>query len=863
MNISSLSKEIYLSRGAIRSQIIEEVQNNFDLVDVDLTKSSFLSYVINILSTLTANILFYQISVYREFFLTKAQLDSSVMNGAASIGYKPDNAKCSSVSLILSFPFRFEFDEIIFILSEGTEFSIDTINFVLNYSIKVIVTANSMVQCYQYKDGKSELVPVVIVPDTGTSENIFKILINVDQVSIEKFEFSVNDSSSEYRFTDYHMKTAGQISDIKVVVIEDGNTIEQKYEQFSSIYLMSATDYGFVTRKTDAGYKLSFGNGLIGVQPKVGSKIMVTAYTTLGIDGNIRTGVLKNTPRIMATSSTDGSVFAVNYDVINPTPGVRGKNEPTLEEVKYIAIDNLTALHRLVSENDYKNVGTLIPDTPLASHTYPVLKRSDIRTNEIQLYTLLEYNNNIVPTENIFIELDENDNMEISKYSVLQFDGEDFITPFDIKIDPDLEVTKYKYITNSVRYNLVLEATNIPIEDYVFFGNYLFVQTGDNKIKLKMFFQTMEIDYSQVTCTMDVSNTMINIPMEIQFSSLTTTLQPSYTINDLINTDVEATEGYFELIIEPYERLPESNEKYTFVFSHATLGQLNTYSVNFTFRKNLDQMMLSNTIVDDNTHKVMVCDIPVINKKYYDDVVDKEEFEYHVLQRIIDNVNFEETKMITDFINIKFANTSIHLKNMLLNKETRLPVDYIDISSFDHIPQTNERFIVNNDIQEWKNEISGYIAICSKGQTATEPAEWIYVKPEMDDMIYARNTNKKYVYTGHVWVEPLFEIPLLIEADVRMQDNYSIDKQAFINEIKENILTEYKDRMICQSYLNRSELVSTIQTTEGVDHCRLIKPIANIFYNFILEELTDEELLHYTPEMLYFTKDNISLRLVK
>jgi len=848
MKISSLSKEIFLSRDAIQSQIIKEIKNYLELTDVDLTKSSFLSYIIGILSTLTANILFYQISVYREFFLTKAQLDNSVIDGAASIGYKPENAKSSSVEVILTFPFRFEFNEIIFEIPEGTEFRALETKFILNYSIRTTVTANSMVQCYKFKDGKSEIVPVTIIPE----EHVFNIMVSLDQMEIEKFEFSVGANSTEYRFTDYAIKTSGQLAKIKVIIVEDGSTIEQIYEQFKSIYLMSSTDHGFVARKTDNGYKLSFGNGLIGVQPPVGARIYVTAYTTSGFDGNVIKGVITNTPRINAVATDTGEHFTVNYSALNGTPGVGGINEPTLEEIKYLAIDNLTALHRFVSENDYMNVGSLMPNSPLALNTYPVLKRSDIRTNEIQLFTLLKYNNTIVPTENIYIELDTTNSIVIDKYTIFEFNNEEFVSPFDLLVDPDLEVTRYKYITNSVKYNLVLESTNIPIEDYVFFGNYLYVQTYDNRIRLRIFFQTMEIDYNEISCTMTVSNTMINVPMTLNTSAM----------NIVQSNNGDTSEGFFEVYIEPYERLPESNETYTFIFSHSNLGQLNTYSVNFTFRKNLDQMMLSNTIVN-NDGTVSVYDIPVVNKKYYDAVENKEEFEYHVFQRIIDNVDFKKTRMITDFTNIKFANTSQYLKNMLLNRETRLPIDYINISQFEHEPETNERFIVNDDIIDWKDVPIGYIAICTKGADSTSSTEWSYVKPEMDDIIYAKNTEKKYIYTGHDWIEPIFEIPLLIEADVRMQDNYSIDKQAFIDEIKENILNDYKSRMVCQSYLNRSEIVATIQNTQGVDHCRLIKPVTNIFYNYRLEELTTDQLLHYTPELLYFNSTNITIRLVQ
>ena len=70
----TISTQIYSSRDAIRSQITDYIKSYLELENVDLTKSSFLSFIINIISTLTGNLMFYETSIYREFFLTKAQL---------------------------------------------------------------------------------------------------------------------------------------------------------------------------------------------------------------------------------------------------------------------------------------------------------------------------------------------------------------------------------------------------------------------------------------------------------------------------------------------------------------------------------------------------------------------------------------------------------------------------------------------------------------------------------------------------------------------------------------------------------------------------------------------------------------------
>ena len=842
MSVSPLSSEIFISREAIRKQLTDEVKQYLDLVDIDLTKSSFLSYIINILSTLTSNILFYQISVYKEFFLTKAQLTNSVMDLSASIGYNPPVAVNSSLNIVLQFPFRFTDSEVTFIFPKYTKFTIDSISFILDYNLKIIVRNNSLVEAYRYDDNLSENVSVYI----DYINNNFNVLVFVKQFDIEHFEYSVYQNDMEYQFTEYDLRLYGQLADIKVSVVEPGSDIVYFYEQFTSIYLMSPNDKGFVVRKSENGQKIYFGNGLIGYQPPPNSIIYVDVFTTLGEKGNVISGLNFVQPSIYGVNET-GDQLQINYSITNPSPAQGGKNEPTLEQIKYNAINNLTSLNRLVSENDYHVVGSISENTPLAENTYPVLKRSDIRTNEIQMYSILKYKDDIVPTENMYLTIDTttcdmfecvDDLIKIHKYQEVEYLGDIYVIPFDLEIDKNLEITHYKYTTSSVKYELDLVSVGIPMDEYNLYANNILVETNATTIFIRIYFQSSEPDFDQVQCKLEITNTLIN----------------QYMTLDSVNK-------YFEISFTPYDLLPENKETYYFTFSHPTLGRLNQYSVSFIFRKNLNHTMLSNTVVN-NDGSITVYDIPGIRKDYYDLLTDKPNFEYYVIQRIIDNINFEDIRMITDFINIKFANTSRELRNMLLNKETKLPVDYIDLKYFELPPQPGDRYIISGtETPEWENK-KGYIATCIGLDTTTGEYQWEYVKPEMDDYVYAKNTGKKYLYTSCDWIDPIYEIPLQIDLDVRIKENYTADIQNFVDKIKLELLTTFKDRMVCQSFLSRSEIISTVQQIEGVDHCRLIKPSSNIFYNFKLEELTEEELLQYTPELLYFTADDITIRII-
>ena len=58
-----ISQKVYISREENRNMIIAELKKYLELENVDLTKSSFLSFIVEALATLTSNLIFYQTSL--------------------------------------------------------------------------------------------------------------------------------------------------------------------------------------------------------------------------------------------------------------------------------------------------------------------------------------------------------------------------------------------------------------------------------------------------------------------------------------------------------------------------------------------------------------------------------------------------------------------------------------------------------------------------------------------------------------------------------------------------------------------------------------------------------------------------------
>ena len=102
-----------------------------------------------------------------------------------------------------------------------------------------------------------------------------------------------------------------------------------------------------------------------------------------------------------------------------------------------------------------------------------------------------------------------------------------------------------------------------------------------------------------------------------------------------------------------------------------------------------------------------------------------------------------------------------------------------------------------------------------------------------------------------------------LEVDIVFQtDEYTGSISTLANTIRTTLVEAFEDRFGIEIELYRSEIVDVVQDIDGVDHCRLLKPSSNIFFNFDLINFTQNELLEYGPEYVYFTEESIELKIL-
>jgi len=314
----------------------------------------------------------------------------------------------------------------------------------------------------------------------------------------------------------------------------------------------------------------------------------------------------------------------------------------------------------------------------------------------------------------------------------------------------------------------------------------------------------------------------------------------------------DATAEQFILIFPDYTVLPANENTYYFNISHPSEGLIGQYQATFTFRKDLSDFSTSN-VVEDATGFI-VYDIPVIEKEWYDSI-NTTLFETTVLQKLITEVVFKDYKMLTDFVNFKLANTTGEMENMQLNDVDLLPV--IDILSD---PPTSgslgDRYIVLNGQGVFSGEDNN-VAVIDDATAMT----FTFIPPKSDQMVFVENKNRKYIFSVFGWVVPDYDIPLILEIDVFKDSTYSGTNESLRNSVLDSVMDAFEPRFGINQDIYRSEIIDVLQDVDGVDHVVLRQPESSIFFNFDINDFTQETLLRYGPEFVYFDEENMIIRI--
>jgi len=879
--ISENNIEIYSSRDKIREQLITYAQEIMQLENFDFNKTSFLSYFINTLSVLTADLIYYNSSAWKEFFLTKAQQRESVINLSAMLGYQPKFAVPSSVSVLLSMPLEFTSNYINIKLYGATDpsrnnsfkfYSRDATFSLLNNIMINITRIGSQYtaeirEFYQQGDITTSETSFSLIPweitTSGTTQYL-NFLVTASQVyeiykegiefqipTLKKYEFFSKDIDFKDSFvSDIQILTENTSVQEKLSTSNiNKSTIPTIWTRYASIPLIHQEEYGYVLRQTSKGVRIYFGNGIYGKSPEAGDTCIINIHLTNGSRGNVIPGAITKSDTIDLLDGTQRR--RITPQVVNSEPSINGEDAPTLDDIRSSAIAQVGTNKRLVTKYDYDNFGQVVEDIPVRT-LMNVLKRSDLKRNEISLFTDLVYNdtvNNdsyIVPLRNTIWELDTTSDTTsgishiytIRNDDIITIDGEEYVSLFNIQIDPTTLDTRYFYSSDDLEVPVTITKSYSPNTVILPTYSNFYIQRAVNPEEDKSYF---EVHYEIIDQTIDASKLICQVILP--WSGLTYNL-PHSVANKKFYLDFD---DYVLL-----NDIPEGSQRLEFHFYYydPTLTEINVSFVDSTITKTLDQFMSSYVVYLGET-LYSIYDVPVILKRYYDNI-NKSKFNFYVLSKVID---FDVTKyrMLTDFCNLKFSNTTGTMTNMTLNPVTKNPVLLTNPSTLPD-PPDGTRYAVCSDDNPWNRE-GGFVAIATSYNTSG----WIFEELVVNDYFYVTRDDNKVLFNGSEFIEPIQTIPIQLEILVWVDIDCHGTDSFLVETIKNSLVNNMFKKFGYQKNILISEITRIVKSVDGVSNCKVLKPKHDIIFNYEVSDLTESQLMVFTPDLIYFDTNSITI----
>jgi len=410
---SSSTNQTYLDIVTSENVILQNLTQQLNTIlqtqnyTLDSRQSAFSSYMLTMLASLQSQALFYGTIINRESSLITALLPSTIINWAKYIAYNPNLAVPSSTNLLITMPIMGYFTTTI---PSGFSFQASNIPFANVYDTSISYT-QSGVNIIQIRNGISQTIPYMIENTQNGMELSFLLLVQQVQTDTEEFNLP---SLLPQQFYQYTITLPAQNSYnpqiISVQVMQNGTVFQNTNNIYSQTSLANAVEV-LINSNT---VTLTFGNGVFGAQPNPNNgPITVNLLTTYGSQGNVIAGAINAGDTLYTTNTNPPQV--ISYTCINTSDVTNGQDQETPDQIKTNAPNALSAMNRITSKTDFVNISSILNNNNILL-SYPILKRSDLTTNSINLYTVLTYNNQIVPTNTIPVQLAPNQ-MQIQQFT--------------------------------------------------------------------------------------------------------------------------------------------------------------------------------------------------------------------------------------------------------------------------------------------------------------------------------------------------------------------------------------------------------------------------------------------------------------
>ena len=858
-NLNYIPENFILSSAeSVRKKVIDRVNEYEDLNGVDLSKTTFFAYMVDVLSMLSSDNTNALSLAKRESYLITAAQPSSVYNWASYLSYTTSLAHPCEVSALITIPLNFS-STVSFDIPQHTQFKANDViytnpdeyyHFVYDYATKSLTGDAIDVS----NSGNSRKLNIKY-----DSNNAYFVVTLKQSIEIEETQFIPYDLAiyQPYSFT---IAYKDKISDIRVFIRDNDVSDEEEWERADNYFNMGLSEKKYYFKyDSDNTIRIMFGNDIFGKQPERGATVRVVLTSTKAEQGAIIQGSLTKMDKLFYTD-VNGVTKQISASVVNVLPSTEGIVAETLSDIRRNAIARFHARNRIVTATDYDELNQIIDEPLPYSYSKCVLKRSDIKANEMTLFVVIPsttvdlypqstdslQNDETkivqtipVPTDSIVAELPEGTD-SFEPYSEFPYNDLTFVCPLGF-IRESNTFGYYYYLLKSV--SITPTGTMEDIYAYpITFPELSLSRLEDNSIAFML-------EYEDITETVDVES--LHATLTLQFT--------------------EKTKGPYECVIIPDNKVIFNNVPFVdieegkcamqyIIYDNAN-HEIGTVKANYMIKQSLKRQVYSTVNkMDDGRFKVF--DVPCIEKSFIDKMTSTEfeNFERDIINRLMTNTALANYQMMNISSSIKFARTCGYSTNYDYNEATKAPVIAItNVPPAD--PQVGDRYIVGNEPEgEWTGR-KGCIA------TYAETVGWYFLDCAPGDIIFVTSEDKKYTFSGNAqtWINQKIEIPFKVNVYVYVNSKLTSDTDASIGEkVKQQILYTLAASAGLQTDQHRSVLYQSIQGLgDYIDHCEIDIPEYDINYSFDIEDFTKEQLKLYVPEFIFTTYDSISVKVIR
>lgn len=858
-NLSIIPNNFILSSAeSVRKKILDRLVEYEELEGVDLSKATFLSYMVDILSMLSSDNSNAISLSKRESYLVTATLPSSIYNWASYLSYTKGFATPSTVNALLSIPLTGFTSDIIFTIPLDTQFKAGNIIYTNPeeyFSFKYTVENNSL-SCEAIKASNAGRRSINII----IRNDIAYLVLPLVQVVKETQERYIPYDLKIYQPYSFTVQYNDRLSDIKIYVKQNRDSDRVEWKRAESYFNMGIGEKKYYFNyDSNNTVRIMFGNDIFGRQPDPGSIIEIEFYETKADKGAIIPGSLTKMSKISYNTS-DGKIKQVGMSVTNVIASTTGVTDESLDDTRRKAIARFQARQRVVTSYDHDQIKDIVSTSLPYDFSKSILKRSDLKTNEVILYVVIP-DTHITRDPGIVINTKEESQSlsqtipipTTSLVGSMPSNTTQFL-PYKVFTEDDIEyVCPLGFIkeTDSFGYYFYL-VNNVTVTPEVFIGNQVRYPLTFNQLQI-----TTEEDYSHIAFTLSYYN--LNDTVDMSNMDINMFMQYSNDSKGPYHCDIDIENSKITYSV-PMDDIRMGTCKIEYQVKDITTNQIIAkIDITYTLKKELRNYIYSNITTNKNSNISTIYDIPCIKKSYIDNLTieEKTNFETEIMQRLIGNNSLDDYRMMNVSINIKFARTYGYSKNYDLNETTKASV--IDIvNDVPSDPEEGNKFIVGETPTGVFTGNNGKVAMFSNGN-------WFFLDSAPGDIIYVVAKGKKYTYNGNAnyWFTPKFSIPYNIEVYVyvnSLADNESVVAKAVKNQIL-YVLAKYSNIQYDQ---HRSLMYQAIQELGSyIDHCEIKIPEVDITYNYDIEKFTKEQLKCYVPEYIYTDEEHIQVKVLR